>query len=83
VTAAKRPASQILLDQRIPPFGSHHHQKVVVVRCARRPAEDVAFIWGIYLDHSSRNDADHRRDRHSVGADAFLGPNPTNTTCSY
>jgi hypothetical protein len=49
---------------------------MVVVRYARRPAEDVAFIGGIDLDHGSRDDADHRGDRQSVGADAFFGPNP-------
>ena len=42
---------------------------MVVVRYARRPAEDVAFIGGIDLDQGSRDDADHRGDRQSVGPD--------------
>ena len=43
---------------------------------AGRPQDDVAFLGGIDLDHGSRDDADHRGDRQSVGADPVYGPNP-------
>jgi phosphatidylserine/phosphatidylglycerophosphate/cardiolipin synthase-like enzyme len=52
---------EVLLDQRVRPFGSHH-QKFVVVRHRARPADDVAFLGGIDLAHSRRDDADHGGD---------------------
>ncbi len=70
-----RSGGEVLLDQRVLPFGCHH-QKMVVVRHAGRPGDDVAFLGGIDLDHGSRDDADHRGDRQSVGADPVYGPSP-------
>ena len=70
-----RSGGEVLLDQRVLPFGCHH-QKMVVVRHPGRPEDDVAFLGGIDLDHGSRDDADHRGDRQSVGADPVYGPNP-------
>lgn len=52
---------EVLLDQRVRPMGSHH-QKFVVVRYRARPSEDVAFLGGIDLAHSRRDDADHGGD---------------------
>jgi phosphatidylserine/phosphatidylglycerophosphate/cardiolipin synthase-like enzyme len=66
---------QVLLDQRVLPFGCHH-QKMVVVRYRDRPRDDRAFLGGIDLDHGGRDDADHRGDPQSVGADPVYGPNP-------
>ena len=73
--AVNRAGGEVLLDQRVLPFGCHH-QKMVVVRHRGRPQDDVAFLGGIDLDHGSRDDADHRGDRQSVGADPVYGPNP-------
>ena len=73
--AVNRAGGEVLLDQRVLPFGCHH-QKMVVVRHPGRPQDDVAFLGGIDLDHGSRDDADHRGDRQSVGADPVYGPNP-------
>jgi phosphatidylserine/phosphatidylglycerophosphate/cardiolipin synthase-like enzyme len=73
--AVARAGGEVLLDQRVLPFGSHH-QKMVVVRHARRPEDDIAFMGGIDLDHGSRDDADHGGDPKSVGADRFFGPTP-------
>jgi phosphatidylserine/phosphatidylglycerophosphate/cardiolipin synthase-like enzyme len=73
--AVNRAGGEVLLDQRVLPFGCHH-QKMVVVRHGGRPQDDAAFIGGIDLDHGSRDDADHRGDRQSVGADPVYGPNP-------
>ena len=46
---------------RVRPGGSHH-QKFVVLRHPGRPELDVAFVGGIDLCHSRRDDADHRGD---------------------
>jgi phosphatidylserine/phosphatidylglycerophosphate/cardiolipin synthase-like enzyme len=50
-----------LLDMRVRPGGSHH-QKLVVVRHPGRPHLDVAFVGGIDLCHSRRDDRDHEGD---------------------
>jgi phosphatidylserine/phosphatidylglycerophosphate/cardiolipin synthase-like enzyme len=73
--ALNQAGGEVLLDQRVLPFGCHH-QKMVVVRYRGRPQDDRAFLGGIDLDHGSRDDADHRGDRQSVGADPVYGPNP-------
>ncbi len=52
---------QCLLDMRVRPMGSHH-QKLVVVRHLVRPEDDVAFVGGIDLCHSRRDDSSHRGD---------------------
>ena len=52
---------ECLLDMRVRPGGSHH-MKMVVLRHADRPAADVAFVGGIDLCHSRRDDASHRGD---------------------
>lgn len=50
-----------LLDMRVRTGGSHH-QKFVVLRHPGRPELDVAFLGGIDLCHSRRDDAAHRGD---------------------
>lgn len=52
---------ECLLDMRVRPGGSHH-QKFVVLRHPGRPERDVAFLGGIDLCHSRRDDADHGGD---------------------
>ena len=52
---------ECLLDMRVRPGGSHH-MKMVVLRHAGRPADDVAFVGGIDLCHSRRDDACHAGD---------------------
>jgi phosphatidylserine/phosphatidylglycerophosphate/cardiolipin synthase-like enzyme len=49
------------LDMRVRPGGSHH-QKFVVLRHPNRPERDVAFVGGIDLGHSRRDDATHAGD---------------------
>ncbi|WP_336920958.1 phospholipase D family protein [Aquipuribacter sp. SD81] len=53
--------AEVLLDQRVRPLGSHH-QKVVVIRHRHDPARDVAFVGGIDLAHSRRDDDEHGGD---------------------
>jgi phosphatidylserine/phosphatidylglycerophosphate/cardiolipin synthase-like enzyme len=52
---------QVLLDQRVRLFGSHH-QKLFVVQHQDRPEQDVAFVGGIDLCHGRRDDALHEGD---------------------
>jgi phosphatidylserine/phosphatidylglycerophosphate/cardiolipin synthase-like enzyme len=52
---------QCELDMRVRPGGSHH-QKFVILRHPGRPERDVAFLGGIDLCHSRRDDGDHRGD---------------------
>lgn len=66
---------EVLLDQRVRPFGSHH-QKLVVVRHRDRPERDVAFVGGIDLRHSRRDDADHGGDPQALDLGPRYGPRP-------
>ena len=51
---------ECLRDMRVRPGGSHP-QKLVVLRHPSRPGQDVAFVGGIDLCHSRRDDANSRR----------------------
>ena len=55
-----------LLDMRVR-IGGSHHQKFVVLRHLdpRKIVDDVAFVGGIDLCHSRRDDADHAGDPQS------------------
>ncbi|MFC5379246.1 phospholipase D family protein [Aquipuribacter nitratireducens] len=65
--------AEVLLDQRVRPLGSHH-QKVVVIRHRDDSRRDVAFVGGIDLAHSRRDDADHGGDpQEQVFADPYGG----------
>jgi phosphatidylserine/phosphatidylglycerophosphate/cardiolipin synthase-like enzyme len=66
---------QCLLDQRVRPGGSHH-QKLVVVRHATRSEDDVAFVGGIDLCHSRRDDARHHGDVQRQPMAGVYGPRP-------
>jgi phosphatidylserine/phosphatidylglycerophosphate/cardiolipin synthase-like enzyme len=66
---------QCLLDMRVRPGGSHH-MKLVVLRHAARPGDDVAFVGGIDLCHSRRDDAAHRGDPQRQPMAAVYGERP-------
>jgi phosphatidylserine/phosphatidylglycerophosphate/cardiolipin synthase-like enzyme len=66
---------QCLLDMRVRPGGSHH-MKLVVLRHPGRPDLDVAFIGGIDLCHSRRDDAAHRGDPQRQPMAAVYGDRP-------
>ncbi|MET9319410.1 phospholipase D family protein [Streptomyces sp. NPDC003038] len=62
---------ECLLDMRVRPGGSHH-QKLVVLRHPGRPERDVAYVGGIDLCYSRKDDASHRGDPQSLRlADAY------------
>ena len=66
---------QCLLDMRVRPGGSHH-MKLVVLRHKGRPELDVAFIGGIDLCHSRRDDSDHHGDPQNQPMAAVYGGRP-------
>lgn len=66
---------EALLDQRVRLFGSHH-QKLVVIRRRTDPSRDVAFVGGLDLSHSRRDDAGHAGDPQAVKMDSRYGPRP-------
>ena len=66
---------ECLLDMRVRPGGSHHRSSWC---CATpgRPERDVAFVGGIDLCHSRRDDADHLGDPQRQPMAAVYGPRP-------
>ena len=53
--------AEALLDMRVR-LGGSHHQKLVVIRHRDDPSRDIAYVGGIDLCHSRRDDADHGGD---------------------
>ena len=53
--------AEALLDMRVR-MGGSHHQKLVVIRHPDDPTRDVAYVGGIDLCHSRRDDIEHHGD---------------------
>jgi phosphatidylserine/phosphatidylglycerophosphate/cardiolipin synthase-like enzyme len=66
---------EVLLDQRVR-LGGSHHQKLVVIRHSGSAERDVAFVGGIDLCHSRRDDADHHGDRQRQAMAPVYGDRP-------
>jgi phosphatidylserine/phosphatidylglycerophosphate/cardiolipin synthase-like enzyme len=66
---------EVLLDQRVR-LGGSHHQKLVVIRHAAAPETDVAFVGGIDLCHSRRDDVDHAGDLQHQKMAPIYGQSP-------
>jgi len=66
---------QCLLDMRVRAGGSHH-MKMVVLRHPERPWLDVAFVGGIDLCHSRRDDASHHGDPQRQPMAGVFGERP-------
>jgi phosphatidylserine/phosphatidylglycerophosphate/cardiolipin synthase-like enzyme len=66
---------EVLLDQRVR-LGGSHHQKLIIIRRAGGADRDVAFVGGIDLCHSRRDDADHHGDRQRQAMAPVYGPRP-------
>jgi phosphatidylserine/phosphatidylglycerophosphate/cardiolipin synthase-like enzyme len=73
--AVNAAGGQCVLDMRVRPGGSHH-QKFVVLRHPGRPERDVAFLGGIDLCHSRRDDAGHAGDPQRQPMAAVYGDRP-------
>ncbi|GAB2538902.1 phospholipase D family protein [Brachybacterium huguangmaarense] len=71
----RRAGGEVVLDQRVPPMGCHH-QKFVVARHPGAPERDVAFVGGIDLCHTRRDDARHHGDPQTVSMGAVWGDTP-------
>jgi phosphatidylserine/phosphatidylglycerophosphate/cardiolipin synthase-like enzyme len=67
--------AEALLDMRVRTAGSHH-QKLVVIRHPGRPGRDIAFVGGIDLCHSRRDDARHLGDPQALSMAEAYGPHP-------
>jgi phosphatidylserine/phosphatidylglycerophosphate/cardiolipin synthase-like enzyme len=71
----ERAGGEVLLDQRVL-IGGSHHQRLVLLRHPDEPQRDVAFIGGIDLCHSRRDDASHRGDPQAVQMSSRYGERP-------
>lgn len=71
----ERAGGQVLLDQRVL-LGGSHHQRLVLLRRPDTPECDVAFIGGIDLCHSRRDDATHLGDPQAVQMSSRYGDRP-------
>lgn len=67
--------AEALLDMRVRTGGSHH-QKMVVIRHHDFPERDIAYVGGIDLCHSRRDDAEHRGDAQALEMAAEYGDTP-------
>ena len=63
--ALQKRGAEAILDMRVRTGGSHH-QKLVVIRHRDDPTRDIAYVGGIDLCHSRRDDADHRGDPQAL-----------------
>jgi len=66
---------EVLLDQRVR-LGGSHHQKLIVIRHAERPERDVAFVGGVDLCHSRRDDQRHAGDPQRQAMAPVYGATP-------
>ena len=57
--------------------GGSHHQKLVVIRYRDRPQDDIAYVGGIDLCHSRRDDAEHLGDDAGPRDGAGVRRHPT------
>ena len=67
--------AEALLDMRVR-LGGSHHQKMVVIRHRDDPSRDVAYVGGIDLCHSRRDDADHHGDPQAMELADEYGDTP-------
>lgn len=66
---------QCLRDMRVRTLGAHH-QKFVILRHRNDSSRDVAYVGGIDICHSRRDDARHTGDPQALQIAAAFGPTP-------
>ncbi|HNQ05622.1 MAG TPA: phospholipase D family protein [Tetrasphaera sp.] len=66
---------QCLRDMRVRTLGAHH-QKFVILRHRDDSTRDVAYVGGIDICHSRRDDARHTGDPQALQIAAAFGPTP-------
>jgi phosphatidylserine/phosphatidylglycerophosphate/cardiolipin synthase-like enzyme len=74
-TLVNRAGGQLVADQRVRRFGSHH-QKLLVVHFPNRPGRCIAFVGGIDLSRGRRDDPEHLGDADPVRIDPRYGRRP-------
>jgi phosphatidylserine/phosphatidylglycerophosphate/cardiolipin synthase-like enzyme len=74
-TMVNRAGGQLVADQRVRRFGSHH-QKLLVVHCPDEPGRCIAFVGGIDLSRGRRDDQAHLGDHDPVRIDPRYGRRP-------
>jgi phosphatidylserine/phosphatidylglycerophosphate/cardiolipin synthase-like enzyme len=67
--------AEALLDMRVR-LGGSHHQKMVVIRYRDQPERDIAYVGGIDLCHSRRDDAEHLGDPQAMALASEYGGTP-------
>ena len=73
--AIERAGGEVLLDQRVR-SAARTIRRLVILRHPDEPHRDVAFIGGIDLCHSRRDDASHRGDPQAVQMSSRYGERP-------
>ena len=66
---------EVLLDERVRRFGSHH-QKLVLLRRPSDESKDIAFVGGIDLCHGRNDDERHLGDPQTYPLDKRYGDRP-------
>jgi len=74
-TLVNRAGGQLVADQRVRRFGSHH-QKLLVVHMPDRSVRCIAFLGGIDLSRGRADTPEHRGDSDPVRIDPRYGPRP-------
>jgi phosphatidylserine/phosphatidylglycerophosphate/cardiolipin synthase-like enzyme len=74
-TMVNRAGGQLVADQRVRRFGSHH-QKLLVVHRPNDPDRCIAFVGGIDLARGRRDDPAHLGDTDPVRIDPRYGHRP-------
>jgi phosphatidylserine/phosphatidylglycerophosphate/cardiolipin synthase-like enzyme len=67
--------AEALLDMRVR-LGGSHHQKLVVIRHQDDPTRDVAYVGGIDLCYSRRDDESHEGDPQALDMAKEYGETP-------
>jgi phosphatidylserine/phosphatidylglycerophosphate/cardiolipin synthase-like enzyme len=74
-TLVNRAGGQLVADQRVRRFGSHH-QKLLVVHRPDDPVRCIAFVGGMDLSRGRRDDPEHLGDADPVRIDPRYGRRP-------